>query len=141
MTAKELRIGNYIRYEHTILCEVTALMPNMIQVEGMQGYRKENYYFSILISDEWLLKFGFKVDEDNPISEVCTKYVLDFKVSVNSDYVNKLIFHTTKKEGLIPFGYYSVNDNWGSINFEYIHQLQNLYFALTGEELKIINNK
>jgi hypothetical protein len=32
---------------------------------------------------------------------------------------------------------HTVDGYWGSNNITYLHQLQNLYFALTGEELPV----
>jgi len=65
----------------------------------------------IPITKEWLLKFGF---EYNHISG-------EYK-GHNMIFFNRISYIT-----------------WGTTKIYYVHQLQNLYFALTGEEL-IINN-
>lgn len=43
--------------------------------------------------------------------------------------INDYVFHTTDEENVIEFDY--------CIKLCYLHQLQNLYFVLTGEELEI----
>ena len=61
----------------------------------------------IPLTEEWLLKFGFR--ESN-------KYLFKYKLGL-------------KKRG----------DNYfyDNISIKHVHQLQNLYFALTGEELTL----
>jgi len=72
----------------------------------------------IPLTEEWLIKFGFELDiEDDGY------FKGKYKVSVSD-------------EGCIFFIY----DNYYPIEiceFKYIHQLQNLYFALTNTELTI----
>ena len=70
-----------------------------------------NGWIKIDLSEKWLLEFNFKKTEDKHY----TLYVLN---NVQIWYVNKQF----------------MNDN--GVLVEYVHQLQNLYFALTGEELK-----
>ncbi len=67
----------------------------------------------IPLTEEWLVKFGFIKDFYG--------FVLDDKMSLS---------FSTK---LSPFW----QDSPLSINIQYVHQLQNLYFALTGSELEI----
>jgi hypothetical protein len=69
----------------------------------------------IPLTEEWLLKFGGILDyEDN-------SYIFgNFAVSVNK-----------KSEAIMFFKDEQIAE------FNYLHQLQNLYFALTGEEIVI----
>ena len=64
----------------------------------------------IPITEEWLLKFGFENWDINA-------------------WINKISLH--KQDGVYWHHSYSGHE----ICLEYVHQLQNLYFALTGEEL------
>ncbi|WP_185246654.1 hypothetical protein [Chryseobacterium bernardetii] len=78
----------------------------------------------IELTEQWLIKFGF---EDKYLT-------IDKKIS--SDFTMSLI---PDKED----GYYFMPHailKWG-VDLKYVHQLQNLYFALTGEELKIKNHE
>lgn len=72
-------------------------------------------YHPIPLTEEWLLKFGFEKDEDE-----------------EGTWYNQIALY----EGNKCFNYnasFFEHDNFVSI--EYVHQLQNLYYALTGLEL------
>lgn len=71
----------------------------------------DSQYSPIPLTDEWLVNMGF-----NKRSPEGYWYDLN-RISIN-----------------IPTIEYK--NNWIEINLQYVHQLQNLYFALTGEELK-----
>jgi len=74
-----------------------------------------DYDYSVLepipLTEEWLIKFGFDGQDYN---------LFTIELSRNQ-------FMILKDEWLIVI----------SNNCKYVHQLQNLYFALTGEELTI----
>jgi len=77
----------------------------------------------IPITEEWLQKFGFlEVPIDHPIpnNKSFEKNALHIKIYSSSD-IKKIWYNEM------------VIDN----NYYYVHQLQNLYFALTGQELTI----
>jgi hypothetical protein len=71
----------------------------------------DDAYRPIPLTEEWLLKFGFEI---------------------TNNFQTKDRFQTHKQDGIIWFEY-----GYISIELKYVHQLQNLYFALTGEELTI----
>ena len=128
MKATELRIGNLIEYkiedeleERKEWWEVSKV--DFQDLTWLDSNPEDDDFRPIKITEEWLLKFGF---ED--ITGV------DYILHIDVDF--KLI--------LIPAdAFYPQIDKaddvgWSSISLnkiEYIHQLQNLYFALTGEEL------
>lgn len=72
----------------------------------------------IPLTEEWLFKFGF----DKPAYSICGD-----------------IFHLTKWDKNPLDWCVAMNKNNAIIveKLQYVHQLQNLYFALTGEELTI----
>jgi hypothetical protein len=70
----------------------------------------------IPLTEEWLLKFGFYKNIDTELFEKG-----GFQIEIS---VLKCLFY------LPEFG------DWHK-EIEYVHQLQNLWFALTGEELTI----
>ena len=76
----------------------------------------------IPLTEEWLLKFGF-VDKN---------YTLELKAKRKTIVFNwfSKVVSTGKRSG-----YYSRKYR----HIKYVHQLQNLYFALTGEELEVKN--
>lgn len=76
----------------------------------------------IPLTEEWLLKFGFEEMEfENCFSINYAPF--EFKVEL------------LPKEDFIIFK--NRNENTHHAQCKYVHQLQNLYFALTGEELTI----
>ena len=110
MNANELRIGNY--YDHN--GEIKTVTPNTI-LEVWEA--KRNWCKAISLTEEWLLKFGFKeIIVDSWYS----------KLAENKNTIN------ISKSGLV-----AINDDKPIRAIEYVNQLQNIYFALTGEELTI----
>ena len=125
MKANELRLGNL----------VTATLTNEIYEIGIWALRvieDGNYqnsydtetkvYKAIPLTEEWLLKFGFKKQLDKSFAKNDFSIFLDKRFKTN-------LFLQENQEDFKWFSY--------ELKVEYIHQLQNLYFALTGEELKI----
>ena len=118
MKANELRIGNYV-YD-------TLGKVNKIDLEAITYIVKEphNQVKPIPLTEEWLLKFGF------------IEYI-DFGVKMGTYDKIPLCGFTysihTKKVMIMHKG--NSISHWLNINIDYVHQLQNLYFALTGEEL------
>lgn len=110
----ELRLGNYILFE-----PISDLGYEIIKVKELP-FKKRNNANGILLNEEWLLKFGFKEYLDN--------LFLDIKQRITLCYFDKnenqfSILQDDKEIAL------------ASGRVKYVHQLQNLYFALTGEEL------
>lgn len=114
MRAEELRIGNYVQYPSKAVYAVDVLYKTYAMLENWQP---------IPLTEEWLRDFGFISKKKHPeIFNLTIKTGVWIKVKFYSDcYVCELI----------------CNSIIISSNVEYIHQLQNLYFALTGEELTL----
>jgi len=128
MKASELRIGNYVY----LISEGHEDEPNLVEwsLEDFSFY--EGVMFSIepiLLTEEWLLKFGFIIhNKPNGYTEYI-KYKEGTK-----QYLHKIFtFKESDNDWKGKFGF------TGTIQtkIEYVHQLQNLYFALTNEELII----
>ena len=74
-----------------------------------------------------------------PITEEC---LIKFGFYETSRYGKYLEFNINQEQSLrLPICKHSEKDFWyvlrGSVKIQYVHQLQNLYFALTGEELTL----
>jgi hypothetical protein len=148
MEANELRIGNLIylkgsdqRYEplneNTIAeiwavdCYYTEALESEGNISASIGNQiiKDviNNYTPIPLTDEWLLKFGF--EDWGKDAEGIRKFVLHNAIDGTSD------FEVTFEHRVFA----SIDGDcccWSKLL--YVHQLQNLYFALTGEELTIV---
>ena len=115
ITKEELRIGNYVSINRI---ERKVKNTDFIQASF------ELKLNPIKLTEEWLLKFGFDLitkgsDESGYIKEY---YLLDNLTIV---YDENFDLSICSDLGICPF----------LKNFKLVHQLQNLYFALTGEEL------
>ena len=127
MKAQELRIGNYVNgiySEGGFIGEVLTvdLEGCLIDTNGIYDLTSLKNIKTIPLTEKWLVKFGFeKVRED--AFDIQYKYFLE----------NKNTFRVIGKSVSIRSGLSGITI---STNIEHVHQLQNLYFALTGEELK-----
>ena len=119
MKASELRIGNLIEFWSVY---DTVILINSINEDTSYANVYLNEIKPIPLTEEWLLKFGFEIIWD---SKYLTQYTLQ----------SNMMFHyeldKPKNIWYARFGKYELE------HIKYVHQLQNLYFALTGEELTI----
>ena len=122
MEAKELRIGNLVYGVSDRIETVVGLGNNTIsaypgKLVDAQMFFTEDDFTPIPLTEEWLVKFGFEPYEN--IGNRRFYHIENF--IVESSIPAAPVYYTCGRE-LICF-------------IEYVHQLQNLYFALTGEEL------
>lgn len=114
MKANELRIGNLI-YD-------TEGKPNYVTIEALKyllTYPEPLCQAKpIHLTEEWLLKFGFKFTDNSYLSPT---------------------FNLTERLRIIGYegNFRLVVNKFMTIKIEFVHQLQNLYFALTQEELEM----
>lgn len=118
----ELRIGNYLMYGGMVgsVVEISSKIPYVI-IQFPNGNRQsvnsENAF--IPLTEEWLVDFRFEKD-----------------VTV---WINEIALYKHGQSGFNYNASYFEHDNLVEIN--YVHQLQNLYFALTATELTTNKNK
>jgi len=136
MEANELRLGNL----------VTATLTNEIYEIGIWALRvieDGNYqnsydtetkvYEPIPLTEEWLLKFDIiKLNFTTDMPKSFQKPDIDEDGNIWYTWVKGAFNLEIQKNGEIWFEVYS-----HYIHVKYVHQLQNLYFALTSEELTI----
>ena len=143
--AKELRIGNLLTHDART-CSVTSLIEN-----GESNYDIETRFVKggevrfnsiiyvglepIPLTEEWLIKFGFEVRHETKRSAEVHGWSAEF--IIDSESKRRFTLSSTNPDS-----------NWGSkqgqfrihtldVWIKHVNQLQNLYFALTGEELII----
>lgn len=123
MEANELRIGNLFIEKH---CGETITVESISKERiGFSGEFYGKWQAEpIPITEEWLLRFGFDKGEE---------YYLNKNLDSKEGIFEKMCYDLQNKEFTINCNNY---DGY-CVEVEYIHQLQNLYFALTGEELKL----
>jgi hypothetical protein len=118
MNANELKIGNYYNNNG----QIKKITPSDIE----EVFISERIWCEPLpITKELLLKFGFNNWLENEYSLSNGYFYCSFK------------FY---KNGRIDTYFCGQNErfkNKDTMFFKYVHQLQNLYFALTGEELTL----
>ena len=114
MKASELRIGNKFYLPNGEIGTISYHEIRLLIV----AMEKPNYN-PIPLTEEWLIKFGF---EKSKVSSQFDKEKLTIQVS------NELERH---KKGRVYFNSWAILEE----SIKYVHQLQNLYFSLTGEEL------
>lgn len=123
MKAAELRIGNWYN-EFGIPKQATAsTIVAMSQIEA--AGKKVIDVSAIPLTEEWLKRFDFKPSSDYDLQKNFigwTRDGSDYGVAVKSTH------HFFLDAG--DDNYYRI-----PVKLEFVHQLQNLYFALTGEEL------
>lgn len=134
MNVKELRVGNLIRpvFNGTNPAQTPFAVTGMFiqqchSLELREGGSNVGHE-GIPITEEWLLRFGFN---ENYSSGVKKKY---FHHSLLYDGGNALAYVIYSKEpeknGILFWG--------NAVPLCYnVHQLQNLFYALTGQELTL----
>ena len=127
MKLNELRIGNYIKLmlndEDFAIVQVT--LNDLDAIDNKKGV-----YEPLPLTEDWLFKNGFSVknfDYSIPISEC--KVVWLTLIPQDEECTAYSVCVTQTDE-------YEEDQNAFLSDISYVHQLQNLYFALTGKELE-----
>ena len=131
MKANELRIGNYVGEDVLGEVSVISIETEMVWVDAKhmrsgrviedQSYHLDiNSVISISLTEDWLLKFGFELLTDK-----------------KKGYKNTSYSHEKIPILLYWDGSRLSTTFWQGNEMRFVHQLQNLIFALTGTELEI----
>ena len=130
MKATDLRIGNIIyqgeKYGNT---PITSYDLNKFYDKSIFFYTADFYegFAPTPLNEEWLLRLGFKMHEGNNF----------YRYWINSDFE---LTYRPISEAIIFCFTPRRTDRMTGLEVKYVHQLQNLYFALTGEELILNGN-
>jgi hypothetical protein len=118
MEAREIRMGNKVRWDYEIYT-ITAISTDVVDITrfGIAMSINIKSIKPIPLTEEWLVKFGFK---NKTVLEFIDRYFID-EFSVDYNRTHK---------------YYHFNVGYEfNVEIDHIHELQNLHFSLTGEEL------
>lgn len=123
---RELRAGNLVYDFSGNEVKLTALMISFIEFETLKDTSRI-LETPIPLKPEWLEKFGFKKIryESDP------DYELDYLYQYE-DGSEKVVKFSLEHFNEANFLYLGIDP---CIKIEHVHQLQNLYFALTSSEL------
>lgn len=135
MKANELRIGNFVR--NNMNGEILIAIDILCDGINTGKYEGLNYAFiePIPLTEEWLLKLGFR-EIKRRTHEFEEIFYGKSIIKDSPDHLEMLVV-------AMPFnhchvGEFLIEDDYlMNIHVNYVHQLQNLYFALTNEELTI----
>lgn len=134
MEVKELRLGNYVKFlDSDIYRQVLEIYKNFIGVSSQH----KNFSLDVNLKDiegiplteEWLINFGF----------------IFYDKTISLNYGGESMRYALLKDFILYFhgeNGYNLETGWRRTDFciKYVHQLQNLYFAITGKELNLKNN-
>ena len=138
MKAKNFRIGNlYIDIDDNI-CEMSGYELWQMSVKENNETLGFNEYRPIYLNEDWLIKFGMEMPiTDDPIFEYEKgKYKNPFN---HFRKTSQSLIDATFEIGGVSF-YADSTGFWIPIftdytEIKYVHQFQNLFFAITGKEL------
>jgi hypothetical protein len=128
--ASELRIGNLLSFKGKIM-KVSGIEPTNkgIYLEGDDGKFALEGPATIPLTPEWLKRCGMELRKDDKVWQIQVGNTSYLEIEAEDPFMAGVTPETWRD--LCPVYI------WGDV--KYVHQLQNLYFALTGEELEIKN--
>lgn len=128
MNASELRIGNLL--QGSIVVTVSEILSNnRVRIDNSKSTFIVGECLSpIPLTEEWLVKFGFEFIESD------RNYV---KKTRSNFYHSVSWIHDAGESWLTMNIYDRGRFEQTFAIIKYVHQLQNIYFALMGEELKL----
>jgi len=124
MKATELRIGNLVYgyfNPQDVGNQTTAPIVKVKAKDLELGNSFGVWFKPIPLTEEWLVRLGFELKHPKEIS--------------NKGFYNDKIDYSYSIDGTLYVGCDDGNGYGIPSKIRYVHQLQNLYFALTGEEL------
>lgn len=109
--SNELRLGNYVN----LISEGHEEEPDLVEwgIDDYEFYaNRMNYIKPIRLTDEWIIKFGLSKEKGYPCK-------------FTNGYLKI-------RNGVFFFKYHDIE-----VDLPFVHQLQNLNFALTGVDLQV----
>jgi hypothetical protein len=132
MNANELRIGNYVKSNDVNMAPYFTVTASFLK----QNENEMSWFIDpIPLSQKWLEKFGFEKNKDKRWMRGKSRYAIfyfEYYATGEDNSMWRIEYHDT------DYGRNEYKDcnQWGDV-IKYVHQLQNLYWSLTGEELTI----
>lgn len=143
MKVEEIRMGNYVMKQYYDREDIVSISGydfwHYEKREKIDHLVEWNSLSPILLTEDWLIKLGFNKLRDIDFNEFRQKVYGKSIIRGNDLHEEKIVI-------ILPFnnceiGVYNSSEDESSYlldrNIEYVHELQNLYFVLSGEELYI----
>lgn len=131
MKKEELRIGNWylsVKFGVPVRCELSDLYELCVKSDGAYNDPPIDEMFKpIPLTRAWLIELRFY---NYGGKDIWKQHVKNIK-----DKPNKVTINSWKQRDNYPKSCMYLND-FPFTKIRYVHELQNIYFALTGEELK-----
>jgi hypothetical protein len=125
MKVSELRLGNYIYHNGEVVpvVQIERRYKTMYRLNDLDVDERiiEDHFQPIPLTPEWLERCGWQLVDQGRGPYYWLEKQCWFHIHLPED------------------GTLYANFNNNAVHIKYLHQLQNLYFALTGEELTINN--
>lgn len=135
MEAKEFRIGNAVFSKYGEIAIIDTIGFNSIRL-STNTYKAESQCYDdikpVEITEVKLLKIGFVKCEGR--HGIYYKHNENFLFRIWESFPSKFWGAGRKDPDCIGREY---NTYWITLNLEFLHQLQNLYFDLTGEDIDV----
>lgn len=133
----DLKIGNFLKYNNKIV-EVFGLRPRYIEYydkdEFLVGDNPE-YFDPIELTENVLLKIGFELinTQNHKGFEIVREIEEDvYEFLVFKIFSDNTLLHIRKSKG----GGFEYSE-FTKRSVKYLHELQNIYYCLTGNELDV----
>ena len=135
----ELRLNNLVmvNYKTDILSKVTWIQEGSINVtfdrqpDLVNGIVcSVNDLISIPLTEEWLIKFGF--------NSQYKKGWIGIDVKHSNGTTTDFVLSYPQRMGMWQTFFAFEYDGFRFVEIKYVHQLQNIYFALINKELELI---
>lgn len=118
INVQELRVGNWISFKGLWMGEISKLSPYSVEVKDNDNFYPLDCFNPIPLTPEVLERCGF--ESINETHRIGIGYMVFYCYPVGDVYQHWYLYHNNIR---ITSGIKS------------LHQLMNLYFALTGQEL------
>jgi hypothetical protein len=115
LRAQELRIGNLVNYKIVDELDERKEWFEPCEIDAIDLQVIDSDYQPIPLTEEWLFKFGFDKNQ-SPNKDIQVGLV-------NDDFANNVM--SVVWRGFIL------------VKIQHVHQLQNLFYSLTNEELTL----
>lgn len=130
INASELRVGSLVLHKSN--GRISMIPCNYVHFDLLSKGETASF-FPVVLKPELLVKCGFVENRDYPLAPQSREFILVLPV-IGSN--KNEIYGYVKSNGEC-FVRATVNGAIVSNNFFHMHQLQNLYFSLTSQELEV----